>query len=810
MTSHKEIQSLIADIDGVLPKADARLPWSKPGDVAAQRRVLERVRSYLVSLQQPNVGVVQEKRPAPFTSQGSEALQEVVQAVTREISVFQTDLLHSVQAELAALRNERESLLREIRNLEHAKQLGSLPQSQTVQQEIISEFSQQLVGRCTEGVKQQINQILADWEARVLNWEMTGTQVAPRTSWGEVGQAIQPQVTSEQLRQMQVRSDRILTTLDADQQAIFETLERNLQSYQESLSQGLEKMHRLGVQGEMLFTTLINRWIEQLGREASAIFSSSPLQLPEGHQSTRTNSPQPETLLPLDQPTPVEGTFVPRQSPQPEDWEPIEAQDFEVIGEQVDTSDELETFIQLNIEAPASLLTDEQSNTPNPLNSQDLDFLLGLENEQFPSTPPSAARAGEGEDAEFDDRRREIDELYQSLFGTDSATEPTQAGRSDARVDAETEVTEAQQAATDFADSADNAIANTDAIAPLPSQLQELLFEGLTDPADETLRSPAAREANTPPYQSWEDLLFEDTLAPPTSKVGGTGETQPSSRQVNGLPDTERESQPEGTETITALTDLLAQMDLASAPSAAVSDSLPTATDLPPLAPPTVDTDSPDRPDEDSYIPASPEEDLLSMQDITSDPEREIWLDGDVLQQLQQDLDIFEESLSRNAQTQENSVPPQQNLASPTTAPDIAPANPQPPRVVMTEELLAEDWEEFALDELSDRDNVSGGAGSEHSPTPVPEASVESDFDPDLFPSEALHLDQENVVSASAATPKEPTPPGEAIAIELNDEEFVEMQWDEPADSTTTEETIASDLPAPKPPNSRQDEGMWG
>jgi hypothetical protein len=68
--------------------------------------------------------------------------------------------------------------------------------------------------------------------------------------------------------------------------------------------------------------------------------------------------------------------------------------------------------------------------------------------------------------------------------------------------------------------------------------------------------------------------------------------------------------------------------------------------------------------------------------------------------------------------------------------------------------------------------------------------AVELDFDPDLFPSETLELDQESVSGTGAIAADGRVIPEELIAIE---EEIVidEMEWDEPTDSTT-EEAIAS------------------
>jgi len=68
VTSQKDqIQALIAEIDSVLKKANSRLPWLVSGEIAQQRQVLERVRNYLVGLQQqsPIQGLRQQEGYPP-------------------------------------------------------------------------------------------------------------------------------------------------------------------------------------------------------------------------------------------------------------------------------------------------------------------------------------------------------------------------------------------------------------------------------------------------------------------------------------------------------------------------------------------------------------------------------------------------------------------------------------------------------------------------------------------------------------------------------------------------------------------------
>jgi hypothetical protein len=268
------------------------------------------------------------------------------------------------------------------------------------------------------------------------------------------------------------------------------------------------------------------------------------------------------------------------------------------------------------------------------------------------------------------------------------------------------------------------------------------------------------------------------------------------------------------------LTDLFEEMGLHYNAPAAKADVMP-ATPIQQSEEPTSEPDPQISVVEENYIPALPEEDLLVTDDeLHSDPELEIWLDQNTLQQLSEDLYSFEEGESQNFRRQDQQMPLGNLFELPASRPDTTPANQQYPQFLMSDELLAEDWEEFAFNHFSTEEAMSpsladsattdlptqephqgdgaqedvaeGSAenGRATTPTRAVSEAVELDFDPDLFPSEALELDQESVSGTSAIERDGRVIPEELIAIE---EEIVidEMQWDEPTDSTT-EEAIAS------------------
>ena len=878
MASLKDIQSLLADIDSILPKADARLPWSKPGDMLKERQVLERVRSYLVS-QQQNFAAASTELPLPATPAQQQVVDQIMQAVTQEMKFLRADLMQPLQSDVEALRQQREALVQEIRQLEQKRrQIDSISQGSTPQQQIISEFSQGLIDRYSESLTQQLAQILANFERRMGHSEspershdaaytphspiaLAGNEraIAPAFVDQQPMEAVrQAQATSEQLRKLQAHTDQLLTTLEANQRAIFEALERDLRGYQASLSQGLEKMHNLGSQGEMLFSAVVNRWLEPLGQNPSTRLSSSvpPSDLASPTQAAGTSLTTPETLPPsaalsLTEPLPQEPLSlqpepvieeatqpistesfetIPRADSSPllsepsqsvlqnnvlqnltsEDWEIVEGLEADSLDFELDDNAPLETFIQLDLDAPTSFSSPERIDTPNSLDSQESDFLLAWLNERQQGASESEVTEvtglGNSEVAaeltlNADRRRQEIDELYQSLFGTDALTDTTNKDASDFSREGESDASEPIPASEEFPAIAQNATpeaiadelsVNADSVTSLPPQVEDVLFEGLAintgaveqqpDPQPPPAQPPT--EATQEWAQSWEAVFFEELVPQSSSQTDLSQQAQPSPRTDDLRLNQNSLSEQEGIVTIAALTDLFEEMGLR--PSATVTqDSL-----IPTPAPqqseyPTSNSEACQP--EDQYIAASPEEDLLETTTLESDPEVAICLDPNTLQQLQQDLYSFEESLGETTPRQEENREISSDLEGSTVTPEAEPSYEQnQPFFMPPQESLAEDWEEFVLNYwLKEREFANDAI-------PTAAELVESDFDPDLFPSDALELDQETTIQASVADSGELiTQENEPAYFAFEDEHVVdEMRWDEPTDSTT-EEAIA-------------------
>lgn len=731
-----DIQSLIDDIDGILLMAASRPLWFKPGDPVRERQVLERVRSYLVSQQQ----IAARQPNSAMTTSTREAAQQIVQAVSQEMAVLRNNLIQPLQADLTVLRQQRESLVEEIHQMKQSKQelvsTGVSPQ-------FISEFSQELVSQCTMSLTKQFGYILEDLETR---WSGIIVGAAtPVSTTSKDKKDFTPKERLEQLRQLQAESDHLLLTLDANQRVIFEAIQSNLQSYQESLSQGLEKMHNLGAQGETLFTALINRLAQQLGRDASTLLQSS---LPASENQTALEPATPNKVI-----TPLTQLPPQPQIPQPltEDnlAEPLHSEDWEIIeGLDSDNSDDaqddrLDTFLQLDLD-PA-----------NPATPEDLDYLLGLVNE--PASPSPSSQAGEvtglealAQAAELnvisDQRRQEIDDLYKSLFGGDSVL-TTNNETLNQSSDQNTPATAASEPIN---------LEQTNAEVGLP--VEELLFEGLVDPAIQATQGQTENWLTRTSNDSW-DLFVETSPLSPVET--GTPPLAPSETTI----------EQETITTIASLTDLFEDMGL-SRPQVR-TDETPVLSQ-PAVAPSQTEAQAANLVDE-LYIAASPDEDLLATPEDVA-PEPQIELDQNVLQQLSNDLENFEDAPSRKSFQPEATV---------------APAIERTNRFLMSDELLAEDWEEFVFPSWPDDDLTSNLSQETVLPTPTenqPSLAEALDFEPDLFPSDAIEFDQESVNNAA-----DQHLPEEYIAFE--DEIVIdEIEWDDATDELTEAEAIPSPL----------------
>ncbi|MEQ8385086.1 MAG: hypothetical protein RH949_22260 [Coleofasciculus sp. A1-SPW-01] len=748
MTKQKKIQSLIADIDSLLAKFGSRFPWSKPNDLARDREILEQVRRYLLSMQSDEMAM----SPSPES-----AITPIVQAVAQEMESIRQQVTEPLQTELSALRQQRESLTQEIQHLEQKKQ--QLQNTVTAkgggQEQPLPEFAQDLIHQSTERLTQQLAQILLNLEAQLLN--ASSTSGSP----GQPASGIMlPQERLEQLRQLQRESDRMLLNLDANQRSLFDALDRDLHGYQQSLSQGLDKMHRLSNQGELLFTALVNRLAQLLGRETSTLVQSSQpwsevTELSQSVPDSTSSTSKQEGIFvgidPVSQPEFNVTLSANALTPSP----PIQAQLPSKIADQQWT-EELDTENLGGNPLDALIGWDmDTSISDKDSEFQDLDFLLGIDS--TPESTPSSSPISQADDTqpvepevadqtEVENRHHEIDELYNTLFGTDAVPDsntPPPANTAEV-TDMNTSATSITTTEGQDERSPDQAFGETESV-----EIADYLFDGFTDPADETSVSEPWIEGINQDQLSWETLLFETPTpdAPIESEIVATPEPAT-------YPHQERFSESQDVKTITALTDLLDEMGLSYSPPVADIPSIGATREEEWFLEHPGETDSPVTSVEDHYIPASPDEDLLVRDESQQFSGQEIRLDQSTLQQLSEDLHSFE------AEDHLNIVP----QPSPSRDRTVSPPNfdlDSIQSLPMSEELLAEDWEEFALHDLSQEDvtfpdwqQTSPTDRDSREPDPLvsdlekttPPPSPELDDVYDDLSEESIDLEQDNVV----------------------------------------------------------------
>ena len=170
---------------------------------------------------------------------------------------------------MTSLTHQRETLKNEVRQLEHQRlqQAAVTPATQPSPawiSDVVEQLRVSLLAELTpsrRGLPGNPSEEDAFYSAADQNL-LTGSDTLPQLT---------PQQRLEQLRQIQSQTDGMLLKLDANLRAVFESLDQSIQSYCDTLNQGLDAMHGLGQQGEFIFRTFINHLAEQLQEEGSEL-----------------------------------------------------------------------------------------------------------------------------------------------------------------------------------------------------------------------------------------------------------------------------------------------------------------------------------------------------------------------------------------------------------------------------------------------------------------------------------------------------------------------------------------------------------
>ncbi|MGK7923908.1 MAG: hypothetical protein AB4290_01415 [Spirulina sp.] len=257
MISYNDIQALIAEIDGVLPRHSERAETAPESlteedriGADKQREVLEKVRWYLLDLR-GQIETTPSDSPQ-LSGEEQETASAIADAVMAQLNVRRQDWLHPLQMEVEGLQQQRESLLQDIRALE----------GQHLQ--LMSDFLQILLGRCSTALQHELALCIEKFEDQL--WQLQGedygtTALTPLKHLDRL----------QKLRSLQQQADILVLNLDRTFHKVFESLEGDMQSYQKSLSRGLEQMHELGRQGKAFLAAYLQRLNPEMAAGATSL-----------------------------------------------------------------------------------------------------------------------------------------------------------------------------------------------------------------------------------------------------------------------------------------------------------------------------------------------------------------------------------------------------------------------------------------------------------------------------------------------------------------------------------------------------------
>ncbi|MGD1932782.1 MAG: hypothetical protein ACFB12_28165 [Leptolyngbyaceae cyanobacterium] len=611
MTSQSgQLQALITEIEALLTKAAPKLPWVMSGEANEQRRVMEQVLVYLQAVQAtgvpspgwgltPTAGAAIAPTAGESTDVAGTNSQQVLQALLQEMQYLRVQMVQPLTNEVMALQQQREALKNEVRQLE----IERLQRSESANANALNPaWMDDVVGRLSAVLLEQLTP-----QFRALRSQIDGAPALygalPPDAAAVAAELppLNPQQRLEQLRQIQAQTDHLLLRLDGNLRTVFESLDQSIQSYCDTLNQGLDAMHGLGQQGEFVFRTFINHLAEQLQDESSYLISRPEQARLTGQERATPDRPVRST----------DADFSDRN------LDALDLSNVDLSALDLDVAveaDEEVTLFQLDEELtdlPVDDLDDDPDEMPEWVEPDPGEAtMVQTEPISWAVVTGQAAAAANDASAEApatDAYTEEIDSLYDSLFGTIGAA---------ASIPAEEELDEADEAATAAVNeplfTLDQSPETLEPTSPgstltdapeaiAPTEPAETALESLLEVAEST---PAADDTATPlePPAALENLLGIE-LAEELASVG--------------------EAQNESDDIITSLSELLPTTESGQSPPAA-------------------DPFAAFEESEDTFIAAPPEENLLDAPAAASGTTLDFTLDEATLGQLTSDLSQLE------------------------------------------------------------------------------------------------------------------------------------------------------------------------
>ena len=396
MTARRDqLQALIAEIDNLLS-----LPSSQ-GDLedhTTERRLLEQSRQQLMRLAQ-----LQSHRETPEGQPGihssptvsSSPTADEASSVLRQLLNEMQQMIQPLRTEISSLQQQKTTLSEEIKVLEQRR--PEIQPNASIDLKHLEDLFQALAHRLERQLQEQVQISLHRLDAAAANSHLLTDPL------GEPAEVpLTPTQRLAYLKRVQAQSDEVLMNLDQVLRAVFDSLYQSLQSYQDSLAQGLDKMHTLGEQGEMLFQMLINHLTQHLNQAPLYLHETAPEKSAAPSRDTDNQTADSQ----------------PAEPPHENSW------NLDEVELDVDLDDEGDaTFWEVNHDISQLPLTDElqldAESTTSPSASEQSDAseatdLLSLL-EQLNGGQNAAIEADSS--IEIDDQISEIESLYQSLFG---------------------------------------------------------------------------------------------------------------------------------------------------------------------------------------------------------------------------------------------------------------------------------------------------------------------------------------------------------------------------------------------------------
>lgn len=645
MTFHQaQLQALITEIEALIGKAAPKLPWGTSNANDEQRRILEQTLTYLKELEQSQrltdeTSLTVDNRDNRLVNQRSvdayESIEatshQVLQALLQEMQYLRAQMVQPLTNEVMALQQQRETLRNEVLELERRRASrvddpdAILPNPAWVDDMVV---------RLRSALSEQLMPQISSLQAQMSNLPLLPTASLDSRELSADLPQLTPQQRLDQLQQIQAQTDYMLLKLDANFRTVFESLGQSIQSYCDTLSQGLDEMHGLGQQGEFVFRTFIDRLARQLQQESIGYLTSS-----EADDIVRLEGRERrfENLDPASE-----------DSEQIDSGISLEEVNLEnvVLEDDIDIDvDEEVTLFQLDGDFAALQLDDDSTDIPDDsvedytlADASDGDeTIIQMEPMSWAEvTQQALSSVDEKEESEDDEDTiaytEEIDSLYANLFGNGDTSEATgREGDIDASLNDDGSLREIEQSLLsvdlqpdlEMPSSLQTVEENEAEIAPLPEDAGETVIESLLET---TPQSPA------PSLLDLSDLV-----------ASGAADEATDSISLDEPADISPLETLLGAELGTEITEELTPSDKNSDQEidtiSSLSELLPDVENRPPerfVDPFMTFDDSGDR-----FIPAPPNEDLIDVQDF-SGTSLELELTDDTLEKLTSDLSMLE------------------------------------------------------------------------------------------------------------------------------------------------------------------------